>query len=106
MADKLRETLAKKMKVDLEVVATMKGADLVGKRYRPCFDTFSKDLWDTTAKLRAGGERPLYWRVLDEDFVTLDSGTGIVHIAPAFGEDDNNAHRSQLAAYALSLIHI
>lgn len=100
LAAELRETLAKKMKVDLEVVATMKGADLVGKRYRPCFDTFSKDLWDKTAKLRSGGERPLYWRVLDEDFVTLDSGTGIVHIAPAFGEDDNNAHRSQLAAYA------
>jgi len=100
LAEKLREDLAKKTKQDLEIVATMKGADLVGKRYRPCFDTFSKDLWDVEAELRDGGSRPLYWRVLDEDFVTLDSGTGIVHIAPAFGEDDNNAHRAQLAAYA------
>jgi isoleucyl-tRNA synthetase len=100
VADKLREVLAKKTKLDLEVVATIKGSELVGRRYRPCHDTFTKTLWDTKAKLRDGGERALYWRVLDEDFVTLDSGTGIVHIAPAFGEDDNTAHRVQMSAYA------
>ncbi len=35
------------------------------------------------------------WRVIAADFVTLDTGTGIVHIAPAFGEDDYDAHRSR-----------
>ena len=42
---------------------------------------------------RARGD---YWRVLEADFVTLDTGTGIVHIAPAFGEDDYAAHRKNL----------
>ena len=52
----------------------MTGQDLVGKRYTPLFDYF-KSL--TTA-----------FRVLEDDYVTDDSGTGIVHSAPAFGEDD------------------
>ncbi len=38
--------------------------------------------------------RTCVWRVIAADFVTLDAGTGIVHIAPAFGEDDHEAHRS------------
>jgi isoleucyl-tRNA synthetase len=42
----------------------------------------------------------MWWRVLAEDFVTLDTGTGIVHIAPAFGEDDHKAHGRQLGRYA------
>ena len=33
--------------------------------------------------------RPRFWRVLEADFVSLDAGTGIVHVAPAFGEDDH-----------------
>ncbi|MCA9622789.1 MAG: class I tRNA ligase family protein, partial [Myxococcales bacterium] len=100
LAAGLREALQKQPNLDLEVVAPTTRSDLVGRRYHPAFDTYSRDLWDTMAKLRAGGERALYWRIIDEDFVTLDSGTGIVHIAPAFGEDDNDAHRKQLAAYA------
>jgi isoleucyl-tRNA synthetase len=100
VAAELRETLEKKLGVPLEVERTFPGADLVGKRYRPCFDTFSRELWDATALLRESGQPvPLYWRVLAEDFVTLDTGTGIVHIAPAFGEDDNNAHKAELAQY-------
>jgi isoleucyl-tRNA synthetase len=105
LAAALREEIAKKLKKkgeegpSLEVLRELKGSELVGKRYRPCFDTFSKDLWDATAKREDGTEVPLYWRVLDEQFVTLKSGTGIVHIAPAFGEDDNNAHKAQLRTY-------
>ena len=100
VAADLRESLAKKLKLDLEVVATMSGRELVGRRYRPCFGTFSQDLGEATAKLKDGGEESIYWRVIDETFVTLDTGTGIVHIAPAFGEDDNNAHKAQLRRYA------
>ena len=41
------------------------------------------------------------WRVIAGDFVTLDAGTGIVHIAPAFGEDDYDAYRHETAACAI-----
>ncbi len=56
------------------VVARYRGADLLGRRYVPPFDYF------------AGRENA--HRVLAADYVTTDSGTGLVHIAPAFGEDD------------------
>ncbi|MDQ0423884.1 isoleucine--tRNA ligase [Cellulomonas iranensis] len=56
------------------VVATLTGADLVGRRYTPPFDYF------------AGHENA--HRVLAADFVTTEDGTGVVHLAPAFGEDD------------------
>jgi isoleucyl-tRNA synthetase len=56
------------------VVATLTGADLVGRRYTPPFDYF------------AGHENA--HQVLAADFVTTEDGTGVVHLAPAFGEDD------------------
>ena len=59
------------------LVATVKGADLVGRRYRPLFDYFA--------------DEPGAFRVLGEDFVLTDEGTGIVHMAPGFGEDDQRA---------------
>ena len=99
IAAALREELAKKLKTDLPVVATLKGTDLAGLHYRPPFDTYAQSLFDARAALKSGGEAPLYWRVIDADFVTLDAGTGIVHVAPAFGEDDFKAHRAELARY-------
>lgn len=57
-------------------VGTVAGSELVGKAYEPPFDFF--------AERRAEGA----FRVLPGDFVTAASGTGIVHTAPAFGEDD------------------
>ncbi len=60
---------------DLEVVGSCTGAELVGKEYEgPIFEQ---------ADVEPGG-----YPVLSADFVTTDDGTGIVHIAPAFGEDD------------------
>ncbi|GAB3274786.1 isoleucine--tRNA ligase [Parasphingorhabdus pacifica] len=56
------------------VIARFKGNDLLGTSYEPPFDFF------------AGRENA--HRVLAADYVTTDDGTGIVHIAPAFGEDD------------------
>ena len=59
-----------------EVVERLPGADLVGRRYRgPVFE------------LADGGPAGAF-RVLAGDFVTTEDGTGLVHIAPAFGEDD------------------
>ncbi|MBX6749967.1 MAG: isoleucine--tRNA ligase [Micromonosporaceae bacterium] len=55
---------------------TVKGSKLVGRRYEPLFDFLVE---------QAG---PNAYRVLGADFVTTDEGTGVVHCAPAFGEED------------------
>ncbi|GAC1351484.1 MAG: hypothetical protein NVSMB1_04960 [Polyangiales bacterium] len=67
---------------------SVKGKALEGLRYRPPFDIYSRHAAERTTS----GEAK-YFRVLVEDFVTLDTGTGIVHMAPAFGEDDNRAFK-------------
>jgi isoleucyl-tRNA synthetase len=63
-------------KKQLKVVSTLMGSELVGLRYNPLFPYF-EDLASEGA-----------FQVLADDYVTTDSGTGIVHQAPAFGEDD------------------
>ncbi len=63
-----------------KVVREVKGSDLVGKAYKPIFDYYAND-----EKLE---NRENGWKVVAADFVTTDSGTGIVHEAPAFGEVD------------------
>jgi isoleucyl-tRNA synthetase len=65
---------AKELGDDVEVVGTLTGADLAGLGYTPMFDYF------------AG--RDASFVVLNDDFVTDDDGTGVVHMAPGFGEDD------------------
>ncbi len=67
-------------KEEYEIVVEMKGSDLVGKSYKPLFDYYSKDM---SLKNKENG-----WKVYAADFVTTTDGTGIVHIAPAFGSDD------------------
>jgi len=65
---------------EYDVLGELSGAELVGKKYLPPFSYFSED---ATLKNRERG-----WTVYAADFVTAEDGTGIVHIAPAFGEDD------------------
>jgi len=65
-----------------EIVETYKGSDLVGKSYEPLFDYYSTD--KELENVENG------WKVYAADFVTTEDGTGIVHIAPAFGDDDYN----------------
>jgi len=72
----LAEALLGVLEGETEVLERMKGSELIGKRYEPCFHYFR----DRSAE---GA-----FRVIGGDFVTLTEGTGIVHIAPAFGEDD------------------
>ena len=88
MASALVETIAGKLKRELKVEATCKGSELLGRRYLPPFDYYYRSLGDKTGKLKAGGEQVIAWRVVAADFVTIDSGSGIVHQAPAFGEVD------------------
>ncbi|MGE5426200.1 MAG: isoleucine--tRNA ligase [Bacillota bacterium] len=72
---------------DYKVVAEISGSELVGKAYKPLFDYYSGD-----ASLES---RDRGWKVYAAPFVTTTDGTGVVHIAPAFGEDDMNLGRSE-----------
>ncbi len=62
-----------------ERVGTVRGTELVGRRYTPLFDF-----------LVERDEARIAFRVLPGEFVTTEDGTGAVHMAPAFGEDDQN----------------
>ncbi len=61
---------------DFEILKRVKGSDLVGLQYEPLFDYFAD-------RRTEGG-----FVVVSDDYVTTDGGTGLVHQAPAFGEDD------------------
>ena len=88
LASALVEAVATKAKRTAEVLFTVNGKDLLGKRYIPPFDYYYKTLGDKKGALKDGGEDYLAWRVCPALFVTTDSGTGLVHEAPAFGEVD------------------
>ncbi|MCA9125890.1 MAG: isoleucine--tRNA ligase [Planctomycetales bacterium] len=88
IAAALVDALADKVKRNWKVERTFPGRELVGQRYQPPIDVYYSQLADQTGTLTNGEIEPLYWRVVAADFVTLDSGTGLVHIAPAFGEVD------------------
>ncbi|MFU8812765.1 MAG: isoleucine--tRNA ligase [Balneolaceae bacterium] len=62
---------------DYEIVERYKGSDLIGWTYKPVF-RYALDQFDKKDA----------WRVLKADFVTTEDGTGVVHMAPAFGADD------------------
>ncbi len=88
VAAQLVEPLAEKTKRTWEIERTVKGSELVGRRYQPPTDTYFSKYRTATGTRLDGQVESLYWRVVAADFVTLDSGTGLVHIAPAFGEVD------------------
>ena len=74
---------------EFRVVKTLLGKELVGRRYEPVFDYFA-DKADEGAFV-----------VISGDYVTTDSGTGLVHQAPAFGEEDYKAFQAAgLEAFA------
>ncbi len=100
VASALRETIAGKLGRDLPVQREFKGDELLGRRYRPPFDYFYSQYRDLEAVGKTGDRFPALWRVLAADFVELDSGTGLVHEAPAFGEVDYELHRNTISAYS------
>ncbi|MFH1979226.1 MAG: isoleucine--tRNA ligase [Patescibacteria group bacterium] len=68
---------------DYEVFGNkMKGEELISKKYKPLFNYYSSD---TELENKENG-----WKIYGADFVNTEEGTGVVHIAPAFGEDDMN----------------
>jgi len=72
---------------DYKILEKYDGDDLVGKAYKPLFNYYASD-----EKLL---NRENGWKIYAADFVTTTDGTGIVHIAPAFGEDDMNLGRAK-----------
>ncbi|MCQ2409423.1 MAG: isoleucine--tRNA ligase [Clostridia bacterium] len=87
MADALIPSLFKED--EYEKISTKKGKDYEYEEYEPLFD------FDIKAK-----EKCHY--VTNADYVTLTDGTGVVHIAPAFGEDDNKVGK----AYGLPFVQM
>ena len=84
LLDTVLGRLAEEGKDAYEVLATYKGTELEGKEYEPLYQCAA----DEAAKQR----KKAFYVVCDE-YVTLTDGTGVVHIAPAFGEDDANVGR-------------
>ncbi|MFI5297406.1 MAG: class I tRNA ligase family protein [Polyangiales bacterium] len=93
IAEPLAKGFAEKTKGTVVEGWSVKGTELDGLRYTPPFELYSAAHGDERA--RTGAAK--YWRVIVEDFVTLDSGTGTVHVAPAFGEDDHAAFKRYAA---------
>lgn len=64
-------------KRDFEIIEEFKGTSLKGKKYVPLFPYFNEY------------EKEGAFQIFNDDYVTTDNGTGVVHTAPSFGEDDN-----------------
>ena len=84
LLDTVLGRLAEEGKAAYEVLETYKGTDLEGKEYEP--------LYQCAADCAQKQNKKAFYVVCDE-YVTLTDGTGVVHIAPAFGEDDANVGR-------------
>jgi len=69
---------------DYEIIKEFKGKELVGLAYQPLFDFYSPEY-----------KKERVWETIPAGFVSLEEGTGLVHIAPAFGEEDMEAIKAQ-----------
>jgi isoleucyl-tRNA synthetase len=79
LLEKLLGTLYKDpKKAKFKIIEKIKGKDMLGWKYEPLFDYFYEEFKDVG------------FRVFNATYVTDDSGVGIVHQAPAFGEEDYN----------------
>ena len=77
LAEALVDSVFDGVEGEREVLTRMKGRDLEHREYEPLYDYAKGNL----------PKKAFY--VMCDDYVTTEDGTGIVHIAPAFGEDDN-----------------
>ncbi len=82
-----RDLVKKVLKDGYEILSTLKGAELEGLSYTPLFDL---------VHVKKG------YKVVTANYVSSDSGTGIVHIAPAYGEEDYKVMKEN----SLSFIHV
>ncbi len=84
LLDKVLSPLANEGESAYEILEEMKGAALEGRGYEP--------LWECTKKSAEKQGKKAHFITCD-GYVTMSDGTGIVHIAPAFGEDDSKVGR-------------
>ena len=80
----LAESLLKNYEKDFgvfEKITSFKGKELLGLKYKPLFPYFLKNLSNV-------GDIENCFKILHGNFVSTEDGTGVVHIAPGFGEDD------------------
>ena len=82
----------KKQPIPFKIVNLVDGSDLVGLSYEPLFED---------SKYSGEGEENTY-KVWGADYVSLESGTGIVHSAPAYGEEDFNFGKE----YGIPVFHV
>ena len=75
------------VKGDYKIVRVISGKDLIGLRYQPLYAKPSENL--------PVSYKEKIHRVVGANFVSLDEGTGLVHIAPAFGEDDREVGKKE-----------
>jgi isoleucyl-tRNA synthetase len=66
---------------DFKILKSVDPKEIIGKKYKPLFNYYNNDSLE---------KRENAWKVYPGSFVTSEDGTGIVHIAPAFGDDDMN----------------
>ncbi|PIZ73813.1 isoleucine--tRNA ligase [Candidatus Peregrinibacteria bacterium CG_4_10_14_0_2_um_filter_43_11] len=77
--DNISDNVPKEVKNAPTIEKIIRGSDLQGKRYKPLFDYFVESDLENMENA---------YRIVVADFVSTEEGTGVVHIAPAFGEDD------------------
>jgi len=82
LADQRQEVLGK----ELKIIKKFKGKDLLGLKYEPLFEKSAVEYKEKFKNI---------YQVLSADFVNTDEGTGLVHIAPAFGQDDMELIKKQ-----------
>ncbi len=94
---------------DYRVIGTVKGSELVNIEYEPLFNPHEYGVERRRSQVQTNAhtdvaremfelqkpETNLAYRVIDADFVSMEEGTGIVHIAPAFGEVDFEVGREK-----------
>ncbi|MDE6201406.1 MAG: isoleucine--tRNA ligase [Clostridiales bacterium] len=85
----LAKELASKHFENYNIIKTVKGGELVGVHYEPLFKTYT-------------GDADCY-KVVADGYVMLTEGTGIVHIAPAFGEDDARVGRTNALPFVQTI---
>ena len=81
LAEALMDSVFADSLIDCRILAAMQGSELEYRKYEPLYPFATKDVQDKA------------FFVLCDDYVTIEDGTGIVHTAPAFGEDDNRVCR-------------
>jgi isoleucyl-tRNA synthetase len=88
----LSKAQLKNIEYEHKIISEHKGSEFVGKSYIPLFDYYTKE--------ELFGRNSNNWKIYSGSFVSTEEGTGIVHVAPAFGDEDMQLGKE----HALSLV--